>query len=120
MDCLECIPNSTADVDHGCVCDEFYFGPTCSNYNSICASVCELCTGPTSADCIRCVPGALRNASGECECVTGVWTGDACTEFDPLGCDHRCDGCTDFGNYNCTLCVMNAHRDADGACLCSS
>jgi proprotein convertase subtilisin/kexin type 5 len=86
-------------------------------YSGVCHEMCDLCTGPTAADCVSCVENAT-DVGGTCICKPD-WTGSTCQTY--LGiCDPICpSSCTGPSISDCTVCVENSYREpSTGYCTC--
>jgi hypothetical protein len=78
-----------------------------------------MCTGPSSHECLSCVPNAFKDDHSHCNC-SNDWVGSDCTIY--IGeCDWTCNSCLGPHPFNCINCVEKAEAslvNGMSTCLC--
>ena len=88
-----------------------------------CDSSCEMCSGPTAADCTSCSDGQFmeHGACETCNSCEGGYVVEACTaneDTECSDCDPSCGSCSGPGVSDCTTCA-NGFLEDDVCVSCS-
>jgi hypothetical protein len=114
--CTSCIAtynyaSSTNDC-HLCTSNQYFTGAVCA----ACQAQCQTCSGPSSNNCLSCVP-ARNFYNNQCFLCTSAqyWSGTAC-----VSCHTNCLTCNGGTSSNCLTCAAPKNLTTMNTCITCS